>query len=152
MGEVLFYEKQQFKQWWLWLLLAAVSIYISINKYLNSVDFTYAAFTVGTVILLFLVIKLETKITRDGIYVRFFPFNIGYKFHSWNTISKAYVKEYRPLADYGGWGFRYSFINGRALNISGNKGLQLEFIDGSKLLIGTAKEKELEDTLMRLNP
>ena len=35
----------------------------------------------------------------------------------------------------GGWGWRYSIRNGRAFNISGNKGLQIIFKDGKKLLL-----------------
>jgi hypothetical protein len=40
---------------------------------------------------------------------------------------------------------------GKAFNVSGNKGLQLEFNDGRKLLIGTSKPEELEAFLLQLN-
>ena len=63
-------------------------------------------------------------------------------------ISKVYVRKYSPLADYGGWGLRFSMSGqGKAYNVSGNVGLQLEFSNGKKLLIGTRKPDELSSVL-----
>jgi len=42
------------------------------------------------------------------------------------------------------------FGKGRALNMSGNMGLQLELKDGKKLLIGTQKFEELEQLLQKI--
>lgn len=43
---------------------------------------------------------------------------------------------------------RYSFRGkGRAFNVSGNIGLQLEFINGEKLLIGTQNPEKLRNVL-----
>lgn len=50
--------------------------------------------------------------------------------------------------DYGGWGFRFGlFGKGRALNVSGNKGIQLVLTDGTRLLIGTNKPDEARQAL-----
>ncbi|MBK8703741.1 MAG: hypothetical protein IPN33_08970 [Saprospiraceae bacterium] len=66
-------------------------------------------------------------------------------------MAKVYVRQYKPIAEFGGWGLRYSMSGkGRALNVSGNMGLQLEFKDGKKLLIGTQKPKEIELVLTNL--
>jgi len=56
------------------------------------------------------------------------------------------VRKYKPLLEYGGYGIR-GFGNNRALNISGNTGLQLVFKDGRKLLIGTKKGHEMIEML-----
>ena len=54
--------------------------------------------------------------------------------------------------EYGGWGLRYGFFGkGRALNVSGNTGLQIEFNNGKRLLIGTNKPRELKEVLTKLN-
>ncbi|MBX2959059.1 MAG: hypothetical protein KF732_03800 [Flavobacteriales bacterium] len=67
-----------------------------------------------------------------------------------------YVRQYSPLTEYGGWGIRLGlFGKGTAYNVSGNKGLQLEFTNNKKLLIGTNKPNELTETLTKigkLNP
>ena len=103
------------------------------------------------VTLLMINIRLDMQIKKDGIYVRFFPFHLNFRFFSWEVISKSFVRQYNPIAEYGGWGFRLGlFGRGRALNISGDKGLQLEFSDGKKLLIGTIMPEELRETLIRL--
>jgi uncharacterized membrane protein YobD (UPF0266 family) len=39
------------------------------------------------------------------------------------------------------------FAKGKAINISGNRGLQLEFKDGKRLLIGTNKREDLKKAL-----
>jgi hypothetical protein len=59
-------------------------------------------------------------------------------------LIKCYVRKYNAIAEYGGWGWRLGlFGKGTAYNISGNEGLQLEFINGKKLLIGTQKLEAL---------
>ena len=100
--------------------------------------------------------RLETRIKEDGVYIRFFPFHLKFKFYPWDSIRKSYLRKYSPLGEYGGWGLRIgSFGKGTAYNVSGNWGLQLEFTNKKKLLIGTARPEELSSTLEnmgRLNP
>jgi len=51
---------------------------------------------------------------------------------------------YRPIRDYGGWGIRYSFTKRSwAYNITGNKGVEIKFKGGRKLLIGSQRADEL---------
>ncbi len=77
--------------------------------------------------ILILNFRLDTQIKNDGIYVRFFPFHLKYKFYPREDLSKCYVRKYSPIAEYGGWGLRYGFGNkGKALNVSGDKGLQVQ--------------------------
>jgi hypothetical protein len=101
------------------------------------------------VILLFCNVRLETVITADGLYVKLFPLHLKFKFIAWDTISKVYIRNYRPLAEFGGWGLRYGF-GGKAYNIKGNMGLQLNFKDSSNLLIGTQRREELRVILDKL--
>ncbi|MGB3078776.1 MAG: hypothetical protein WBB31_06835, partial [Saprospiraceae bacterium] len=95
--------------------------------------------------------RLETRISKEGIYVRFFPFHFSFRSYSWSEISKSYVRVYKPIPEYGGWGVRTGlFGKGKAFNVSGNKGLQLQFNDGRKLLIGTNEAVELTEALKKL--
>ena len=96
----------------------------------------------------FFCIKLETRIKEDGVYVKYFPFHLAYKRYVWAEISKLYVKQYTPILSFGvlgileNWGiWRSRYI------VSGTMGLQLEFISGRRLLIGTNKPKELTEIL-----
>ena len=156
MNKILFQETQRFTQWWLWLLLAIIGyfifkpLYFSIKENQNlTVDQWVGFIILGLVVLLFVLVKLETQIKDDGIYVRFFPFVPKFKFYPWSEISIAVVRKYRPLMEYGGWGIRFG-RNGKAYNIKGNKGLQLKFKNGNALLIGTQKAEELERVLENL--
>lgn len=145
-----FTEKQRFTQWWLWLLLSAVMIYTIYNfiedrQYFSTLELAISILIPILVIILFLVIRLETKIDAQGIYVRFFPFQITFRHYPWRNITKVYVRKYSPLGEYGGWGIRLGlFGTGKAYNIKGNKGLQIIFNDEKKILIGTQKQNELK--------
>jgi len=93
---------------------------------------------------------LDTIIDKDGIHYRWFPFQREYKQLNWDVIEKAYIREYRPIYEYGGWGIRGGF-HGKAYNVSGNIGIQIEFKDGKRLLIGTSKKDEAEYAILRFN-
>lgn len=101
------------------------------------------------VFLLFAFAKLTTVIDKSGIAYKFFPFH--FKFHqiSWDKIENFEVVTYKPLKDYGGWGIRIG-RKGKAFNVSGNKGLQLQMKSGKNILIGTQNETELTNFTIRL--
>jgi len=112
----------------------------------------YVSFGIGILLpLLFWQMKLTTRITEEGIYVRFFPFHFKEKFFAWDTLSASYVRTYSPLMEYGGWGIKYSFKgNGLVYNTAGNVGLQLYFKEGDPVLIGTQKGEEIKQVLVAL--
>jgi hypothetical protein len=160
---LLFAETQKFKQWWIWVILIGINgtilfgIYQQLfldqqfgNNPLSDVGLIVTGIFISLLTIVFLLFKLETQIKEDGIYVRFFPIHISFRFYTWESISKHEVREYKPILEYGGWGIR-GFRKNRALNVSGNIGLQLEFKDGKKLLIGTTKSDELSDVIQRMN-
>ena len=152
-----FYEKQSFRQWWLWLILIFVLGFTIYNFVDNNESFStgemIASFAVTAIIfILFFIIKLETKIDELGVRVRLFPFHLQFKYFPWKTIQKAYIREYSPIGEYGGWGLRLGlFGKGKAYNVSGNMGLQLIFNDNKKLLIGTQKSQEMRKFLVDIN-
>lgn len=152
-----FYEKQSFRQWWLWLILIFVLGFTIYNFVDNNESFStgemIASFAVTAIIfILFFIIKLETKIDELGIRVRLFPLHLQFKYFPWKTIQKAYIREYSPIGEYGGWGLRLGlFGKGKAYNVSGNMGLQLVFNDNKKLLIGTQKSQKMRKFLVDIN-
>ncbi|MHC4643443.1 MAG: hypothetical protein ACYS32_17515, partial [Planctomycetota bacterium] len=59
-------------------------------------------------------------------------------------LAEHYPRTYKPILEYGGWGIRCSFTGkGKAYNVSGNKGVQLVFTNGKKLLIGSQQPDDL---------
>lgn len=159
--EKLFTERQHFKQIWLWVLLGAIDllfIYGLIKQIFLGQVFGDTPISNGLLIfltvaaclltILFVFLRLDTLINNDGIYYRFLPFQLTYREIPWSRISKALICEYSPLSEYGGWGIRFG-LSGQAVNISGNKGLQLVY-DSKKLLIGTQKPEEMEQVLKQL--
>lgn len=163
-SKILFSERQKFRQWWLWVIFLGISglfLWGVSRQIIGGQPFgdkpmsnTGLLATAGLVILLtllFLNARLDTIIKEDGIYVRFFPFQVKWRHYGWKTLHKVYIRKYSPLAEYGGWGVRFGlFGKGRALNVSGNNGLQLEFTNGRKLLIGTNKPGELAEALGKI--
>lgn len=162
--EVLFTEDQRFRQWWLWLIILgidAVFLFWVCKQFILKVkvgdspmsDSALLASTVGIILVtvLFFYTRLTTQIKKDGIYLKFFPFQWSYRYYSWDMIDKCYIRSYSPLAEYGGWGIRYSMSGeGMAYNVSGNIGLQLELNNRKKILIGTNSPNELEVALTKL--
>jgi hypothetical protein len=51
-------------------------------------------------------IALDTEIGADGISVRFTPFIWRWKRYSWDKVSAAFMTEYSPMRDFGGWGIK----------------------------------------------
>lgn len=99
---------------------------------------------------LFLTLKLETRLRCDGLYLRFFPIHIRYKKFALDDIAEFYPRRYRPILEYGGWGIRWSFKKGKAYNVTGNRGLQLVFKNGRRLLIGSQRPEQLAQAIQSL--
>ncbi|WP_291104519.1 MULTISPECIES: DUF6141 family protein [unclassified Flavobacterium] len=163
-NDILFTEQQKFKQWWLWLILLAVNFVFIFGIYkqmilgqpfgdkpMSNIGLFMGFGIVLLLTILFYYFKLETTLKTDGIYVRFFPIHIKYKIYTWDMINKSFVRKYNAITEYGGWGVRYGiFGSGKALNVSGNQGLQLVFANNKKLLIGTNKPQELSEALLKI--
>ncbi|PVW16345.1 hypothetical protein [Marixanthomonas spongiae] len=149
-----FKETQRFDQWWLRLIVTAVIAVCGLSianafeiKDKDTVQFwihlTLSILTILVLVYLLLFTKLETKIDEIGIHYAFWPFNLKSRLLRWRDIVSCTVRKYRPIAEYGGWGYRTGFTkNSGALNVKGNTGIQIEFKNGKKLLLGTQKEAE----------
>lgn len=156
-----FSETQKFRQWWLWFILAVIKVamgffivtQVLVGKPFGSNAVDNIALLAGFLFMmilsfLFFIMKLETRISDSGIAVRFYPFQLKFRNYKWEDLEEAYLREYSPISEYGGWGMRYSLVGkGRALNVSGRMGLQLVFKNGRKLLIGTSKPEDLMQIL-----
>jgi hypothetical protein len=100
-------------------------------------------------IILLMLSFLYVRIEKEGIIVRFFPFHLKPKVYLWSDIESLEVRKYKPLREFGGWGIKGTKSN-KVFNISGDKGLQITFKSGKKLLIGTAEPQKLEIALLEI--
>jgi hypothetical protein len=155
-----FTEKQRFTQWWLWaLLIAALVIPLSAtliqsraaDSGITGTDIAIGSLFPSLILLFFLIMHLRTRIDESGIRYRFVPIHGKEQHIKWDEIEKVYTRTYSPLKEYGGWGIRTGFgKTGKAYNISGNKGIQVELKDGKRVLLGTCKPSEVDNVLKAL--
>lgn len=160
MSDILFHERQFFRQWFIWVPLVAIEAFLLwgfFNQVFlgkpfgdNPMSDMGLGLTLGLVFLvnaLFSIMHLDTEITSEGIRIAFFPF--VRRFIAWHEVEKAQVREYNPISEFGGWGIRFG-KNGMAYNVGGRIGLELTLKNGRRVMIGTQRDEELPFVLTRL--
>lgn len=151
----IFREVQKFRQVWLWALVIAITGMqwaAAVEQLLFRRPFGdnpmqdipliiyLVIFGVGLPALFFFS-QLITEVRDDGIYIRFSPFHRTFRRIAFSEIKQCEVLNYRPIRDYGGWGIRVS-CKGKAYNVSGDSGVQIELLNGDRLLIGSQRADE----------
>lgn len=133
----------------------SIALFQSDIKMHSSVSIeTILEFLLATaIILLFVLLKLEIKITYDGIYYRLFPFTPRFRKIPFSEIHSYFIRKYNPITEYGGWGIRFSMKReGIAYTVAGTTGLQIYLNSGKKILIGTRQPDSLISVLNKLIP
>lgn len=160
----IFKETQRFNQWWMYLIMAALVLFLVFALYQwfimgatvgnvspsHGVGQIIVSLSILPVVLFLYTLKLKTVIDEKGIHYQFFPLHLSLKSIRWPEISECYIRKYNPIKEYGGWGYRISLGDkGKALNIRGNQGIQIVLSSGKKLLLGTQLPKQAEETVKR---
>jgi hypothetical protein len=120
-GPTLYQETQSFSPWAVALLVAVVGL-------------------IGALLSL----RLTTTVTSDALAVKY-----GFLYKTrvpLTEIALAEAVEYAPVREYGGWGIRGTGRR-RALNARGNLGVLLTRADGTTLLVGSQRPRELLEAL-----
>jgi len=157
-----FHEVQRFRQWFLYLPVAIVTVLVWWEFVQQVVlgrptaerpipDWLAWVFAVvfGLGLPAFLaLVRLVTTVTPESLCVRLYPFRAVRI--SIAEIENAAVREYSPIAEFGGWGVRQSRGRGRAYTAYGNKGVQLVVRGKGPILIGSQRADELLATLRAL--
>ena len=160
-----FTETQKFRQTWLLFILIAVNVAVVATVIHGFTHQIIRGTPVGThplpdwalialigvamassfgVSYLMWVMKLVTEVDETGVRIQFYPL---LKRHiKFSEITKCQAKTYNPLLEYGGWGIRFGFTS-NAYNVSGNRGVYLEFQDGKPLLIGSRQSLRLAEVI-----
>ena len=154
-----FIEEQKFTQPLVIVGLSLAFIIVSISTYSTwdkissgSIGQQFGALSgliiITLVSLLFLKLKLKTRIDERGVQYQFYPFQFNSKIIVWNSISVCKIRNYSAISEFGGWGMkRRIYGKGRCYTTKGNIGLQIELKNGKQFLIGTQKKDELQRTL-----
>jgi len=165
--DVIFREVQRFKQRWLWALIV-VSVLVSVGLFgwgmVQQLVFgepwgdrpmsdTGLAVT-GTltillhlgIIALFAVCRLIIEVRSEGLYIRFVPFHLSYRRIPLEDLESFEALTYRPMREYGGWGIKGG-RGGTAYNVSGDRGVRLNYATGRHILIGSQRADELAEAI-----
>jgi hypothetical protein len=164
-GTVIMGELQQFRKRWFWAILVPFSLFLIImygtgiykqiflGKTWGGRPVPDTVLVVGGVAViliaigfstLFYLMKLVTLVRTDGLFIRYVPF--VNRMIEFSDIIRCEALTYRPIGDYGGWGIRKG-KKGRAYNVSGKRGVQLELSTGERLLIGSQRADELSKAI-----
>jgi hypothetical protein len=149
-----FHEVQALRQWHARLVLAmppAAMLFIAVRQLVFHLPWGHPPMSNGgvaflTVLLVAVYVRLITvRLVTD---IRSGELSVGLQ-GLWRKrrvplagIRSAIEVQYDPAAEYGGYGIR-SGAKGLAYIASGNRGVQVELNDGSKLLIGSQRGGEL---------
>ncbi|MGE3820282.1 MAG: hypothetical protein AB7I30_12750 [Isosphaeraceae bacterium] len=94
-------------------------------------------------------LRMTTEVTPTDVRVWFGWVPTYRRFMSLGQIQKIEVVSFRPFWDYGGWGIRSRRDGERALIAKGNRGVRLELVDGTRLLIGSQRPEALAVAIER---
>ena len=159
MASIYFKELQKNNLSWKWLFF--ISLYVLmfwalVEQFSEEIDISAVSSIIFSLCLIvffnivIVIMKLHTEIDEAKIKYRYKPFHIKPRIIYWSDISEFYIRDYKPIREYGGYGLQRKMKYGKALTVSGKKGLQLILKDGKKILIGTQKPKELEMIIGKL--
>lgn len=158
-GQLFFREEQSFRQRWVWafVLLPMVLIGCGIawqvltgrpwgNRPLSTGALVAVEAVLAAIAVWVYQMRLVTEVRADKLSVHFQwlwrPRRIPFaEIHSYRAVT------YNPISEYGGWGIRYGAHGTQAYNVSGDRGVQVEFINGKRLLIGSQRADELARAL-----
>jgi hypothetical protein len=168
-------EEQRFRSTIVWLIMfpvwAVLNIIFGIGLYkqiglghpwgdepmsdlgLIAVTVAVNLIVIGTALMM-LKTRMVVEIRESGLFYRYPPFIIKEKKISREEIERFEVRQYKPIQEYGGWGFRQRkrrFRNaGLAYNVSGNIGLQLYLKNGKKILFGTQRKEAIGSAMNKM--
>lgn len=118
-------------------------------------DFLLVVFMLIPLLLLLLLAtaRLHYRIDDDGIHYRYFPFHLKEHHIAWSEVEELYVRKYKAIPEFGGWGMRFNFGGNKAYNVIGDRSMGLEILrrDKKKVLFSTRNPQQLRQFLDELS-
>ena len=152
----MFREVQRFGQAWIWvlvLLVTGVAWWGAVQQLILKHPFgdkpapdslmwvLLLVFGIGFPVF-FYSLRLVTEVRAEGLYYRFVPLHRRVHRIAFSEMESAAAVSYRPVRDFGGWGIRYG-PRGKAFNVKGDRGVEIDLKDGNRILIGSQRAEEL---------
>ncbi|OYX22872.1 MAG: hypothetical protein B7Z06_11045 [Flavobacteriales bacterium 32-35-8] len=154
-----FKEEQRFTQSWLIAFICIIAILTTITftkSFINNkIDFLMYLNMLIVVLIpcaLIFIFKLKTRIDETGIHYQFYPIHLKMKPILWKDIKHAEIRTYNTLLEYGGWGLKNGIFFGKkgtVINIKSHTGIQIILNDNKKVLIGTLKKFDADNSISR---
>jgi len=95
--------------------------------------------------------SLVTEIWSDGIRYKFPPLIRKMRHLPLSDIVSADVEKYRPILEFGGWGWRKRFLLRKtAFNVSGRIGVRVTLNKGNQILFGTHQQDEMRRAVLKM--
>lgn len=132
-----FREVQRFRQRWLWTLLGGVAFLMLVSGPLSWGGLV----GIGAVAAFLYILRLQTEVRTDGIYLKLWPIHRSFRRIPWSEIERCESRRYRPLREFGGWGIRWA-PGKLAYNVSGDRGVWIERTNGRTILIGSQRPED----------
>ena len=138
------YFERQNPDSWVYVLMVAVALVECIAViHSDPSGPPVAALVLAFLVLLTYQLSMRTTVDNDTLTVTFGRYLTWYRWRiPLPEIASSDVVTYSPIKEYGGWGIR-GFGKRRALNMRGNRGVQLVLQNGDRVLIGSGKPEEL---------
>lgn len=110
--ELIFREEQRFSLWLRWLVVLSMALIVPFSIFpLTKMPSEQGPPEILPIILLivagvfvpiairslFGLLKLETEVRSDGLFVRYFPFHIHFKRFTTDDLSEYYARKYKPI-------------------------------------------------------
>lgn len=171
MEKILFYEEQKFSQRRM-AIIFLISFFSVISLFANGIytqevlnkpfgdnpTSTQNLIVIGIVAtvliiavnLLLMKMNLKVRITEEAFWISFPPLINKWEKITPDQIERYEIRKFNAKREFGGHGIKRRLRAGTAYTVSGNTGLQLYFINGKKLLVGTQKKQALEYALKKL--
>jgi hypothetical protein len=146
------YREEQYFDWRVYVLIALVGLLTGLGLLRGRVWSREVAvgLVIGLAFLMFVVafvLHMTTEVGPAGLRV-WFGWAPSYpRIVPIHTIRSVEVVSYRPIADYGFWGSRDGRDGERAFIARGTRGVRLELVDGTRLLIGSQRPDALAEVI-----
>jgi hypothetical protein len=159
-GKILFREVQQFRQLWLWAILISgalvpLGIVLAVMLQDKKTDLWQKLLVIAIVLgsfavnaIVFYIVRLETVVTDEGLFYRWWLFTKKYRMLVWREIATVTVRRYPSFS----YGYHISREFGKVHNTNGDKGVQFVLMNGKKVYIGTQKLNVLQYALEQIRP
>ncbi|CAN5805512.1 hypothetical protein BH23PLA1_BH23PLA1_22740 [soil metagenome] len=158
------YREEQWFGWWVYALILGLFVLTGVGLILGQNDAPGPAepparirslqlplamiVGLGIPSILFIgVLKMTTEVTPTELRIWFglvptYRYVVGI-----DAIRSVEVLRYRPWRDCGGWGIRHGRDGERVFNARGDRGVRIQLIDGSCLIVGSQCPEDLARTL-----